>query len=81
MTFYAGVIARHPEMENPTIIVLTDRNDLDHPWFATFTAVHALLPQTPDQASSREAPRTLPRRASGARIFATSLTFQHNSDH
>ncbi|KXV79767.1 DEAD/DEAH box helicase, partial [Acetobacter malorum] len=69
MTFYAGVIARHPEMENPTIIVLTDRNDLDDQLFATFSGAQALLRQTPEQADSREDLQKLLRRSSGGVIF------------
>ncbi|MGV4857744.1 type I restriction endonuclease subunit R [Acetobacter senegalensis] len=76
MTFYAGVIARHPEMENPTIIVLTDRNDLDEQLFATFSGAQALLRQTPEQADSREDLQKLLRRTSGGVIFTTLQKFQ-----
>ncbi|GBQ10205.1 type I restriction endonuclease subunit R [Komagataeibacter rhaeticus] len=76
MTFYAGVIARHPAMENPTIVVLTDRNDLDDQLFATFSGAQALLRQTPEQAGSRDELRTLLRRASGGVIFTTLQKFQ-----
>lgn len=80
MTFYAGVIARHPEMENPTIIVLTDRNDLDDQLFATFSGAQALLRQTPEQADSRDDLRKLLRRASGGVIFTTLQKFQPEGD-
>ncbi|WP_185369118.1 DEAD/DEAH box helicase family protein, partial [Acetobacter pasteurianus] len=76
MTFYAGVIARHPEMENPTIIVLTDRNDLDDQLFTTFSGAQALLRQTPEQADSREDLQKLLRRSSGGVIFTTLQKFQ-----
>lgn len=76
MTFYAGMIARHPEMENPTIIVLTDRNDLDDQLFAIFSSAQALLRQTPEQADSREDLQELLRRSSGGVIFTTLQKFQ-----
>lgn len=53
MLFYAGQIVREPAMENPTIVVLTDRNDLDDQLFATFARGRDLLRQTPVQAESR----------------------------
>ena len=57
MLFYTGKVARHPEMENPTIVVLTDRNDLDDQLFDEVFAgakVGAPLPEVPVQAESRE---------------------------
>ena len=53
MAFYAGAIAREPAMENPTIVVLTDRNDLDDQLFGTFARCEDLLGQPPVQAESR----------------------------
>jgi len=53
MAFYAGAIVREPAMENPTIVVLTDRNDLDDQLFTTFSRCHDLLRQPPTQAESR----------------------------
>ena len=53
MAFYAGRIVRDPAMENPTLVVLTDRNDLDDQLFGTFSRCHDLLRQTPVQAESR----------------------------
>ena len=50
MAFYAGAIVREPAMENPTIVVLTDRNDLDDQLFSTFSRCHDLLRQDPVQA-------------------------------
>lgn len=54
MTFYAGRLVLHPAMQNPTLIVLTDRNDLDDQLFGTFSRCSEILRQTPEQASSRE---------------------------
>ena len=54
MAFYAGQIIAHPAMENPTIVVITDRNDLDDQLFGTFAMCRDLLRQTPQQAENRE---------------------------
>ena len=53
MAFYAGRIIREPAMANPTVVVLTDRNDLDDQLFGTFARCHELLRQPPAQAESR----------------------------
>src|SRR5258708_38509619 len=53
MAFYAGRIIRESEMENPTIVVLTDRNDLDDQLFGTFSRCQDLLRQPPVQAENR----------------------------
>ena len=53
MVFYASKVIRHPAMENPTIVVITDRNDLDNQLFSTFAANRQILRQTPVQAESR----------------------------
>ena len=50
MLFFAARIVRHPVMENPTLVVLTDRNDLDDQLFGTFARCYELLRQPPDQA-------------------------------
>ena len=55
MAFYAGRIIREPTMENPTLVVLTDRNDLDDQLFTTFSRCSELLRQPPVQAESRAA--------------------------
>ena len=47
MAFYAGQIIKHPAMQNPTLVVLTDRNDLDDQLFGTFSMCKDLLRQTP----------------------------------
>ena len=54
MAFYAGQVIKHPAMENPTLVVLTDRNDLDDQLFATFSLCKDLLRETPLQAEDRE---------------------------
>ena len=53
MAFYAGAVIRDPAMNNPTIVVLTDRNDLDDQLFGTFSRCRDLLRQDPAQAESR----------------------------
>ncbi len=75
MLFYAGELIVHPEMENPTIIVLTDRNDLDDQLFAQFARCHELLRQRPVQAESRAHLRELLQVASGGVIFTTIQKF------
>jgi type I restriction enzyme R subunit len=75
MAFYAGRLVRHPAMENPTLVVLTDRNDLDDQLFATFSMCRDLIRQTPVQAESREDLQSLLNRASGGVIFTTLQKF------
>jgi len=75
MAFYAGVIVKHPEMANPTLVVLTDRNDLDDQLFSTFSMARDLLRQTPLQAGDREHLRELLDRQSGGVIFTTLQKF------
>ncbi len=75
MVFYAGKIVQHPAMENPTIVVLTDRNDLDDQLFDTFSFCKELLRQTPVQAESREHLRELLDVASGGVVFTTIQKF------
>jgi type I restriction enzyme, R subunit len=75
MAFYAGQLVLHPAMANPTIVVLTDRNDLDDQLFATFSMCHDLLRQTPVQADSREQLQSLLTRDSGGVIFTTLQKF------
>ena len=75
MAFYAGQLVRHPEMQNPTIIVVTDRNDLDDQLFATFASCRDLIRQTPVQAESREYLQQALSRASGGVIFTTIQKF------
>lgn len=75
MLFYAGRVVRHSIMQNPTLVVLTDRNDLDDQLFGQFQRCHDLLGQTPVQAESREHLRELLNRASGAVVFTTIQKF------
>jgi type I restriction enzyme R subunit len=75
MAFYAGQIIKHPSMENPTIVVITDRNDLDDQLFGTFSMCKDLLRQTPQQAESHEDLFKLLDRPSGGVIFTTIQKF------
>jgi type I restriction enzyme R subunit len=75
MAFYAGQLVRHPGMENPTIVVITDRNDLDDQLFGTFSMCRDLIRQTPIQADSREDLQAALSRASGGVIFTTIQKF------
>lgn len=75
MLFYAARIIQHPAMKNPTIVVLTDRNDLDDQLFGQFQRCHEILNQEPVQAASREQLRDLLRVASGGVIFTTIQKF------
>ncbi len=75
MAFYAGQLVRRPEMENPTIVVITDRNDLDDQLFSTFSMCKGLIRQTPVQAESREDLQEQLNRASGGVIFTTMQKF------
>jgi type I restriction enzyme R subunit len=75
MAFYAGRIIREPAMENPTIVVLTDRNDLDDQLFGTFSRCHELLRQPPVQAQSRAHLRELLSVAAGGVVFTTIQKF------
>jgi len=81
MAFYAGRIVLHPAMENPTIVVITDRNDLDDQLFGTFSRCKDLLRQSPVQAESRDALADLLRKsASGGIIFTTIQKFVANEE-
>jgi type I restriction enzyme R subunit len=75
MVFYAGRIIREPAMENPTVVVLTDRNDLDNQLFGVFSRCQDLLRQQPVQAQSRAHLRQLLARESGGVIFTTIQKF------
>ena len=75
MAFYAGAIAREPAMENPTIVVLTDRNDLDDQLFGTFSRCQDVLGQPPAQAESRADLRKKLSVASGGVVFTTIQKF------
>lgn len=75
MAFYAGQLVRRPELENPTIVVITDRNDLDDQLFGTFSMCRDLIRQTPIQADSRDDLQSALSRASGGVIFTTIQKF------
>ncbi len=75
MLFYAARIIREPAMKNPTLVVLTDRNDLDDQLFGQFQRCHDILGQTPVQASGREELRKLLAVASGGVVFTTIQKF------
>ncbi|MGO1069776.1 type I restriction endonuclease subunit R [Lysobacter sp. CA199] len=79
MAFYAGLLVAEPRMHNPTLVVLTDRNDLDEQLFATFAMFKDLIRQTPVQAVGREHLRSLLNRASGGVIFTTLQKFAPQS--
>ncbi len=75
MAFYAGAIIREPAMENPTIVVLTDRNDLDDQLFTTFSRCQDLLRQPPTQAESRADLREKLSVVAGGVVFTTIQKF------
>ena len=75
IAFYAGQLVKHPAMANPTLVVLTDRNDLDDQLFSTFSMCRDLIRQTPVQAESREDLQKVLSRASGGVIFTTLQKF------
>ena len=75
MLFYAARVVHHPAMRNPTLVVLTDRNDLDDQLFGQFQRCHAILGQAPVQATSRDALRELLAVASGGVVFTTIQKF------
>jgi type I restriction enzyme R subunit len=75
MAFYAGQLVRHQEMANPTLVVLTDRNDLDDQLFGTFSICQDLIRQRPEQANSREDLQKILSRSSGGVVFTTIQKF------
>ncbi|MHC9061187.1 type I restriction endonuclease subunit R, partial [Nitrospira sp. CMX1] len=75
MAFYAGRVILHPTMENPTIVVLTDRNDLDDQLFGTFARCRDLLRQDPVQATDRSDLWAKLSVASGGVVFTTIQKF------
>ncbi len=75
MAFYAGHIVREPRMENSTIVMLTDRNNLDDQLFTTFSRCQDLLRQTPIQAETRADLREKLSVASGGEVFTTIQRF------
>ncbi len=75
MAFFAGLVVKEPALENPTIVVLTDRNDLDDQLYSTFGLCRDLIRQTPEQADSRDDLKDLLSRTSGGVIFTTLQKF------
>jgi type I restriction enzyme, R subunit len=75
MAFYAGRVVLHPAMANPTIVVITDRNDLDDQLFGTFARCRDLLRQEPTQAADRADLRAKLAVASGGVVFTTIQKF------
>ena len=75
MVFYAGRLVLQPEMQNPTIVVITDRNDLDGQLFGTFSRCHEVLRQTPEQAEDREDLKARLAVSSGHVVFTTIQKF------
>jgi type I restriction enzyme R subunit len=81
MCCYAGKLLQQPEMNNPTLLVVTDRNDLDGQLFQTFSNAHELFKQTPVQANDRDELRQLlSERESGGIIFTTVQKFSPFED-
>jgi type I restriction enzyme R subunit len=82
MAFYAGRVIREPKMSNPTIVVITDRNDLDDQLFGTFSRCQDLLRQPPVQAKNREDLRTKLSVDAGGVVFTTIQKFlpEENED-
>lgn len=84
MLFYAGKVVQQSEMENPTLVVLTDRNDLDSQLFDQFAAGHELIRQQPTQAETRADMRKKLSVASGGVVFTTIQKFlpeDNSSEH
>ncbi|WP_404228482.1 type I restriction endonuclease subunit R [Acinetobacter venetianus] len=76
MCCYAGKLLQQPAMQNPTLLIVTDRNDLDGQLFETFSNAQELLKQTPVQANNRDELRQLlAERESGGIIFTTVQKF------
>jgi type I restriction enzyme R subunit len=75
MAFYAGRVILHPAMENPTLVVITDRNDLDDQLFGTFARCRELLRQPPVQAQSRADLREKLAVQAGGVVFTTVQKF------
>ena len=75
MAFYAGRLVLEPKPQNPTIVVITDRNDLDDQLYGTFSRCYELLRQAPVQAEDREHLRSLIQVSSGGVVFTTIQKF------
>ena len=81
MTCLAGALMAHPQMGNPTLVVVTDRNDLDNQLFGVFSAASEMLRETPVQAETRpELRKLLANRPSGGIVFTTIQKFTPGED-
>ncbi len=80
MAFFAGLAVKSKELENPTILVLTDRNELDDQLHGTFDTCHELLRQRPKQADSRADLKELLDTSAGGVIFSTVQKFSPERD-
>ncbi len=81
MTCLSGALMAHPEMGNPTLVIVTDRNDLDNQLYGVFAAASEMLRETPVQAETRpELRRLLTNRPSGGIIFTTIQKFTPGED-
>ena len=81
MTCLAGALMAHPDMGNPTLVVVTDRNDLDNQLFGVFAGATEMLRETPVQADTRPALRQLlANRPSGGIVFTTIQKFTPGED-
>lgn len=84
MAFYAGRVVAEPFMRNPTVVVITDRNDLDDQLFSTFSRCRELLRQPPEQAQDRQDLRATLTREAGGVVFTTVHKFfpdERGGDH
>ena len=80
MTFLAGNLVRDKDLNNPTILVITDRNDLDNQLFSTFGSAHDFLRQKPIKADSRaDVKKILDNRKTGGVIFSTIQKFEEET--
>ncbi|SMY11140.1 type I restriction endonuclease subunit R [Brevibacterium jeotgali] len=80
MVFYAAKVMRDPRMANPTLVFITDRNDLDDQLFGETFAPAQILPETPVQASTRSDLRAKLKRVSGGIVFTTLQKFAPGED-
>lgn len=80
MIFYSGKLITEPAMQNPTVVVITDRNDLDDQLFDTFASSVQLLRQEPVQAENREHLKELLKVASGGIVFTTIQKFMPDGE-
>jgi type I restriction enzyme R subunit len=75
MAFFAGLAVRSPDLQNPTLVVLTDRNDLDDQLYGTFSLCRDLIRQKPEQAENRDDLKRLLDRSAGGVVFTTVQKF------